>query len=250
MATGFQPEVRGPLREAGIVSHLVTPFGVGSEVLGVIAAERLHHGQPWTEAEIDAVQSIAADLGRGLHHARLYEEENRLVEELQSVDHAKSDFIATVSHELRTPLTSITGYIEMLLDRDLGQVNSEQERMLGAVNRNASRLQALIEDLLTLSGMESGTFSTETNPVRPAGHHLRGRGGHPARRAGQGSHPDGLPRGRPGRDRGRQPARPGDDEPPQQRGEIHPRGRPGPGDRGGGRRLGGRPRHGYRHGHS
>ena len=91
----LQPAIRDALREAGVVSHLVTPFGVGSEMLGVIAAERLHYGQPWTDAEVDAVESIAADLGRGLHHARLYEEENRLVEELQSVDRAKSDFVAT-----------------------------------------------------------------------------------------------------------------------------------------------------------
>jgi two-component system phosphate regulon sensor histidine kinase PhoR len=161
----IQPEIRDPLREAGIVSHLATPFGVGSEMLGVIAAERTHAGQPWTAAEVDAVESIASDLGRGLHHARLYEEENRLVEELKAVDRTKSDFVATVSHELRTPLTSITGYIEMLLGGDPGELNDEQEHMLGTVDRNASRLRSLIENLLTFSGMESGTFTTDTTPV-------------------------------------------------------------------------------------
>jgi two-component system phosphate regulon sensor histidine kinase PhoR len=161
----IQPEIREPLREAGIVSHLVTPFGVGSEMLGVIAAERLLAGHPWTDAEVDAVESIASDLGRGLHHARLYEEENRIVEELKAVDRTKSDFVATVSHELRTPLTSITGYIEMLLGGDPGELNDEQEHMLGTVDRNASRLRSLIENLLTFSGMESGTFTTETTPV-------------------------------------------------------------------------------------
>ena len=161
----IQPEVREPLRQAGIVAHLVTPFGVGSKLLGAIAAERLQAGRPWTDAEVDAVESIAADLGRGLHHARLYEDENRLVGELKAVDRTKSDFVATVSHELRTPLTSIKGYIEMLMGGDPGELNPEQEHMLGTVNRNASRLQCLIEDLLTFSGMESGTFTTETTPV-------------------------------------------------------------------------------------
>jgi two-component system phosphate regulon sensor histidine kinase PhoR len=161
----IQPEIREPLRQLGVVAHLVTPFGVGSEMLGIIAAERLHAGQPWTDAEVDAVESIAADLGRGLHHARLYEDENRVIEELKAVNRTKSDFVATVSHELRTPLTSITGYIEMLMGGDPGELNPEQEHMLGTVNRNASRLQSLIEDLLTFSGMESGTFTTETMPV-------------------------------------------------------------------------------------
>ena len=72
------PAIRETLSAAGVVSHLFTPFGVDS-VLGFIMAERLRPGHPWTPAEIDAVQSIAADLGRGLHHARLYEAEKTLV---------------------------------------------------------------------------------------------------------------------------------------------------------------------------
>jgi two-component system phosphate regulon sensor histidine kinase PhoR len=159
------PEIREPMRQAGIVSQLITPFGVGNELMGIITAGRLHAGQPWTDAEVGVVESIAVDLGRGLHHARLYEEENRLVEELTAVDRAKSDFVATVSHELRTPLTSVTGYVEMLLDGDLGELEPEQERTLEKVNRNATRLKDLIEDLLTLSSMESGTFTMVTRPV-------------------------------------------------------------------------------------
>ena len=161
----LRPEVREPMRRIGVVSHLLTPFGVGSELLGMITADRLQAGHPWTVAEVDAVESIAADLGRGLHHARLYEEENRLVGELKSIDRAKSDFVATVSHELRTPLTSIKGYMEMLLDGDVGELSSEQERTLATVNRNATRLQDLIEDLLTLSAIEAGTFTTVTAPA-------------------------------------------------------------------------------------
>jgi two-component system phosphate regulon sensor histidine kinase PhoR len=162
----LRPELRDPLRRSGVVSHLVTPFGVGGELLGIITASRLHAGQPWTEAEVDAVESIAADLGRGLYHARLYEDENRLVGELKAVDRVKSDFVATVSHELRTPLTSVAGYIEMLLDRDLGSLSPEQESALETVSRNASRLQDLIEDLLTLSAIEAGTFTTVAVPTR------------------------------------------------------------------------------------
>jgi two-component system, OmpR family, phosphate regulon sensor histidine kinase PhoR len=161
----LEPEIRDVVRRAGVVSHLVTPFGVGSELLGIIVAGRMRAGQPWTAAEVDAVESIAADLGRGLRHARLYEEENRLVGELRSIDRAKSDFVATVSHELRTPLTSITGYMEMMLDRELGELSAEQEHTLERVSRNAVRLQDLIEDLLTLSAIEAGTFTTVARPV-------------------------------------------------------------------------------------
>jgi signal transduction histidine kinase len=152
-------------RQAGVHAHLVAPFGVGAEPLGIIVAMRLRPGHPWTDAEVAAVESIAADLGRGLHHARLYEAENRLVSELRAVDQTKSDFLATVSHELRTPLTSITGYVEMLRDQDAGPLNPAQDQMLATVDRNAARLRNLIEDVLTLSKIEAGAFKSVMRPV-------------------------------------------------------------------------------------
>ena len=157
--------MRQDLRRAGIASCLLTPFGVGTDLLGLIATIRAVPGRPWARAEIDAVESIAADLGRGLNHARLYEAENRLVEELQGLDRAKSDFFATVSHELRAPLTSIEGYVEMLGDEDAGPLTAEQRRMLATVARSATRLRNLIEDVFTLSKLESGAFAVSMRPV-------------------------------------------------------------------------------------
>ncbi|HEV2370711.1 MAG TPA: ATP-binding protein, partial [Streptosporangiaceae bacterium] len=158
------PAVREALSAAGVVSHLYTPFGVDS-VLGFIAAERLRAGHPWTAAEVDAVQSIAADLGRGLHHARLYEAENRLVEDLQALDRARLDFFATVSHELRAPLTTIEGYVEMLADGEAGEITPQQTKMLETIDRSSVRLRNLIEDLLTLSKLETGATATVLRPV-------------------------------------------------------------------------------------
>jgi signal transduction histidine kinase len=159
------PGIRDATRQAGIHSRVLTPFGVGSDVLGIIVANRMSPHRPWTDAEVAAVESIAADLGRGLHHARMYEAENRLVEELRAVDRAKSDFLATVSHELRTPLTSIAGYVEMLRSPDAEPLTPTQERMLTTVERNTARLQHLIEDVLTLSKIESGAFKTAMQRV-------------------------------------------------------------------------------------
>ena len=159
------PQAREPLLRLGVVSQIVTPFGTGSELLGIAVAQRTRAGHPWTGAEVDAFESIAADIGRGLNHARLYEKENHLVEELKSLDQAKSDFLATISHEFRTPLASIVGYIEMLRDQDMGSVTAEQDRVLETVDANAGRLRNLIEDVLTLSKIESGAFKTVRQPV-------------------------------------------------------------------------------------
>ena len=80
----------------------------------------------------------------------------------------QSDFVSKVSHELRTPLTSIAGYTEMLRDHDPGPLNREQERMLATVDRNTGRLRHLIEDILTLSNIESRSFRTAMEPVNVA----------------------------------------------------------------------------------
>ncbi|HSE08641.1 MAG TPA: PAS domain S-box protein [Nocardioidaceae bacterium] len=93
------------------------------------------------------------------------DKERAAVERLRDLDRAKSDFVSMVSHELRTPITSIVGYTEMLLDGAAGPVAPEQHRLLDAVRRNGVRLVALIEDLLTLSRIESGTFTLEKSAV-------------------------------------------------------------------------------------
>ncbi len=159
------PQLREPLRAASIVSHLLTPFGDRSELLGVIAAERMRPGHPWTPAEVEAVEWIAGDLAQGLRQARMYEAENRLVAKLKALDRAKSDFLAAVSHELRTPLTSIAGSVELLAEGDAGPLTGPQKHMLDAAGRNTVRLQHLIEDLLTLSKIETGAFRASMRPV-------------------------------------------------------------------------------------
>jgi len=84
------------------------------------------------------------------------DKERTAVERLQALDHAKNDFVSTVSHELRTPVTSIVGYTEMLRDGTVDEPRDDQAPFLDAIARNADRLIGLADDLLTLSGLESG----------------------------------------------------------------------------------------------
>ena len=153
------------VRASGVVGVIATPFGVGEEMLGYIVVHRFQEGHPWKPAEVDAVESIAADLGRGLHHARLYERERHLVEDLKSLDQARSDFFATVSHDMRAPLTSIKGFAEMLGDPETGDLNPAQRRLLKSMDRSVSRLQNLIEDVFELAKLESGASERSARPV-------------------------------------------------------------------------------------
>lgn len=144
----------------GATALLAVPVGAGTEVLGALTLVSVSGPRHWTEHETGLAQSVAADLGRALVLSRLYHQQEDLVDQLRSLDRAKTDFLATVSHELRTPLTSIAGYLELIRDGDAGEVSPALDAMLDVVDRNAARLRSLIEDLLALSHIEAGAFQT------------------------------------------------------------------------------------------
>ena len=82
----------------------------------------------------------------------------------REVDQLKSSLVSTVSHELRTPLTMIQGFSELLLTRDLAEERSREA--LKQINASAERLTRLIEDLLSVSRIESGRLVARTEPER------------------------------------------------------------------------------------
>jgi len=168
-AEDIPAEARKPLLDLGAASLLLTAFGAGQELLGCLALARADANHPWTQPEIEAVESLAGDIGRALEHARLYESEERLVAELKTLDRAKTSFLASASHDLRTPLTSIIGYVELMADGDAGQVSPAQAKMLDAMSRNSRRLTKMIEDMLTISKIELGAFTSRLRPVDLAG---------------------------------------------------------------------------------
>lgn len=85
----------------------------------------------------------------------------------REVDQLKSSLVSTVSHELRTPLTMIQGFSELLLTRDdLDAARSRQA--LEQVHSSAKRLGRLIDDLLSVSRIDSGKLAADLAPVELA----------------------------------------------------------------------------------
>lgn len=78
------------------------------------------------------------------------------IERLESV---RRDFVANVSHELRTPLSSIKAFVETLLDENGSDVQIQGRSFLEIVQRNATRMEDLINDLTDLSLIETGAIS-------------------------------------------------------------------------------------------
>jgi len=89
---------------------------------------------------------------------------SRDITQLEKVDAMRRDFIANVSHELRTPLTVVGGFIETLSDME-GAVPESIRGYFDMMQDQTTRMRRLIEDLLTLSHIESNTQPPEDRPI-------------------------------------------------------------------------------------
>lgn len=81
---------------------------------------------------------------------------SRDISQIERIETMRRDFIANVSHELKTPLTVVAGFSEMLADDYEAYGESEVKHFLKLICEQNTRMQRLIEDLLTLSALESG----------------------------------------------------------------------------------------------
>jgi signal transduction histidine kinase/putative methionine-R-sulfoxide reductase with GAF domain len=114
---------------------------------------------------IEMLEIFGAQAVTAIENARLYrelEEHAKQVEEgaerMRELNELKSNFVSTVSHELRTPLTSIKAYVETLIE-NVGAKNAKMRlEFLEIINEETERLARLIDAILDLSQLESGTF--------------------------------------------------------------------------------------------
>jgi two-component system phosphate regulon sensor histidine kinase PhoR len=92
---------------------------------------------------------------------------SRDVTQAERVDLMRRDFVANVSHELRTPLTVLVGFLETV--RELKLDPQRQRDYVGMMQEQASRMQRIIEDLLTLSALDSAPPAADDRriPIAP-----------------------------------------------------------------------------------
>lgn len=138
------------LGQQQIGSLLFVPIGVGRTCLGSLALTRSPGDPTWSDVERSTALDVGHDLGHAILNARAHRRERELLTELRELDAYKSGLIATVSHELRNPLSAVAGHLEILRSmRDA--MPDGTDRSLAAMERGTSRLERIIEDLLTFS---------------------------------------------------------------------------------------------------
>ncbi len=87
--------------------------------------------------------------------------------QIERLETVRQEFLSNVSHELRTPLTSILAFVETLEDGAIEDKENNQ-RFLGVIRKNAQRMHRLIDDILELSLIESGSVSLNPEKINLA----------------------------------------------------------------------------------
>ncbi|OQP42798.1 hypothetical protein A4H97_11595 [Niastella yeongjuensis] len=86
----------------------------------------------------------------------------------KELDAAKTNFIATISHELKTPLFAIKMSTQLLDDKRIGELNTDQREILESLKKNTERLLKITGELLNLSQVESGRIQLQKEATQPA----------------------------------------------------------------------------------
>lgn len=127
-----------------------------------IEEDRLQHKELLhTLAELRARQDELVALTRELEDTNrgvvaLYAEIEEKAEHLRHADAMKSRFLSNTSHELRTPLSSVRALSQLLLDRVDGELTQAQEKQVRFIQKAATDLSELVNDLLDLAKIEAG----------------------------------------------------------------------------------------------
>ena len=142
------------------------PMGQGLKLVG----RRQDGSEVPVEIALSPVQTDQGDLVIGSirdisERLRFYDALSQKNVELERASKAKDHFLANMSHELRTPLTVVIGFVKTLMMKAAGPLNAEQERQVSKIETNATHLLALLNHLLDLAKVESGSEEISLEPV-------------------------------------------------------------------------------------
>ncbi|MGH7767554.1 MAG: ATP-binding protein [Candidatus Binatia bacterium] len=158
--TDPRTEDREFFRRYNLVSYLGVPLIAKREMLGVLSIYT-HEKRQFTTKEIEFLRTLGGQAAIAINNSQLHEETKNRAVELGKVNKVKDEFLSVMSHELRTPLTVVMGYIGVIKDGMMGEVNSRQREALEKVMRRAHDQLYMIDSILFATSLQAQAAKAE-----------------------------------------------------------------------------------------
>ena len=144
------------IRSLGLTSYICVPLVVGGRSFGALTFATAESGRRYTHDDLQFAEDIASRAALAVDNSHSYEQ-------LRHANQLKDEFLATLSHELRTPLNAILGYARMVSG---GMLPPERlSRAAETIERNATTLTRMVEDVLDVSRIVSGKMRLNVQAV-------------------------------------------------------------------------------------
>ena len=144
-------------QETGLHACLAVPLVRSGRALGALGIRSYEASVAYTEDDARMLALFADQVAAALTTVEAFGRQRQAVEQSERLNRAKSEFVSIVSHEFRTPLTGIQGFSEMMRDEEL--TLDEMREYAGDINKDAQRLNRMINEMLDLDRMEAGRMA-------------------------------------------------------------------------------------------
>lgn len=137
-----------------VEAEVAVPLAAGGRALGLVLVGRKRSGARPSLADLAFLELVRSSAVAAIQKAELADE-----------GRAKTEFVSVAAHERLTPITGVRGYLSMVLDEGMGEVDERARGYLSKANASARRLSSLVRDLLSASRLEAGRTRFDVRPT-------------------------------------------------------------------------------------
>jgi signal transduction histidine kinase/HAMP domain-containing protein len=152
------------LQERPSSTQISIPLHIGSRTIGVLD---LHCSNPSavSQQDLSVLQTLGDQISVAIENARIYTAEREQVERLRRLEDLRLASLGVGSRELATELNTIIGFSRLLLKGIDGPLTDLQHADIGVIHKSGYNLLGLIDNVITLSELESGTLKLQQQPI-------------------------------------------------------------------------------------